>query len=530
MKKETTNKEAPMRDRVKNIMRILERHDIIRGLNPEKLRHILEDLGPTFVKLGQIMSMRPDMIPQEYCDELTLLRTDVKHMPFDEVLEVLESEWDESWESVFESIDEKPLGSASIAQVHKATLKDGTSVVIKVQRPGIFEKMAQDVKLLHKAAGILKIISRTGRVIDLHNVVDEMWTVARQELDFLIEANHIKEFTEINADIKYIAFPKVEWALTTPRVLVMEHIEGIGLDDTDMLEEKGYDIREIGEKIAENFAKQVLDDGFFHADPHPGNVRIRDGKIVWIDLGMTGRLSGRDRELIRSAVLAIVEKDIDVLKEVVLSIGIIRQKIDHSKLHSDIEAMVSKYGVLELGSIDIGQTMMDFMNVAESNGIGLPSGVSMLGRGILTIEGVLSKIDPDINFVQIVTQHMTGALWRDFDFVRELQRGGRAMYSFGKKAIDIPGQISGILKTAAKGQTKLNVEIVGPQALRFGRIADRIIICLLAASIIIGSSLICTADISPKVLGIPWISAAGFALAAIMSGWLMILIMKNRRP
>ena len=239
---EKANKKSTAKARLREIIGVLGRYELVRGLSPQKLRRILEDLGPTFVKLGQIMSMRPDMIPIEYCEELELLRTDVRPMAYDELLDVLKGEFGEGWHNIFVSVDPTPIGSASIAQVHKAVLKDGGEMAIKVQRPGIFETMLQDIRLLHKASGMFRIISRAGKVIDLNAVIDEMWAVAQQELDFIKEAEHIKEFTDANVGVEYIAFPKVEWALTTAKVLVMEYVEGIPINDTDTLIREGYDL------------------------------------------------------------------------------------------------------------------------------------------------------------------------------------------------------------------------------------------------------------------------------------------------
>ncbi len=516
--------------RFKDILNVLRRYDLIKGITPEKLRKILEDLGPTFIKLGQIMSMRPDMIPSEYCDELVKLRTEVKPMPFAAVLTVLEAELGDAPDKHFSHIDEEPYGSASIAQVHRARLKNGKDVVIKVQRPGIYEMMAMDVKLLRKASGIIKIIGHTGGVIDLHSVIGEMWTVAQQEMDFLLEASHIREFAECNADIAYIAFPEVEAELTTHKVLVMELIDGIQIDDAQALKDNGYDAQEISEKLAANFVKQVVEDGFFHADPHPGNIRIRDGKIVWIDLGMVGRLSARHRQLFKDAVVAAVENDVYTLKDTLLLLGHCRGEINHNRLYADVADMLGKYASMDLGSLDAGQFITELLRLAQTHGIMLPSGIAMLARGIMTIEGVLSKINPETNFLQIVGSHMSGSIFNGTDIKRELRHAGRAIYTFSKRAADIPGQMTDILKMASRGQAKLNVEFVGSEGHlnRLDRIVNRIIVCILSAAIVVGSSILCTTNMTPKVLGIPLIGVLGYAASFVMTVWLIVRILKNR--
>ncbi|MDD3411317.1 MAG: AarF/UbiB family protein, partial [Eubacteriales bacterium] len=260
--------------RLKEILSILSRHNVIAGVTPEKLCAILQDLGPTFVKLGQILSMRPDMIPARYCEALQKLRADVNPMPMDEVRRVVEGSLGMELHKAFPRFDEKPLGSASIAQVHRAELPDGSAVVVKVQREGIHDVMKSDIALLRKATGLMKLTG-TGETIDLNMVLDEMWVVSQEEMNFITEAKNGEEFARLNADVTYVACPKVYRELSSQQVLVMECIDGYAITDRDALTAQGYDMKEIGEKLCVNYMKQILDDGFFHADPHPGNLRVR---------------------------------------------------------------------------------------------------------------------------------------------------------------------------------------------------------------------------------------------------------------
>jgi len=310
MHKATSDKSKSTNTRLWEMIAVLKRHGVIHGVSPDKLILILEDLGPTFVKFGQVMSMRSDLLPKEYTDVLVKLRTDVKPISFEEVLGVVEAEYNCRASEVFKEISQSYLGSASIAQVHKAVLHNGQTVVIKVQRPGIYQMMERDVQLLKKAISLIKILKISVGNIDFNLIVDEIWAAAQQEMDFILEANYIKEITALNEDIKYIAFPQVEFDLTTPKVLVMEYIDGVQIDELDKLAALGYDINEIGLKLADNYVKQIVDDGLFHADPHPGNIYIREGKIVWLDLGMMGRINSRDRRLLKKTILSIVQQDV----------------------------------------------------------------------------------------------------------------------------------------------------------------------------------------------------------------------------
>ena len=531
MTKEQDNKDQSSGRRLKEIFAVLGRYNLIHGVTPEKLRHILEDLGPTFVKLGQIMSMRPDMLPGEYCKELTHLRTEVKPIAFGDVIRVLEDEYGQPWDQIFRSVEETPLGSASIAQVHGAVRKDGRAVVLKVQRPGIHERMSQDIKLLHKASGVINIISKTGRIVDLNTVLDEMWEVAKQEMDFLAEAEHIRQFTKLNEDVRYVAFPMVEWDLTTSRVLCMEQVDGIPIDDLENLKREGYDLADITQKLAANYVKQVLEDGFFHADPHPGNIRIRDGKIVWMDLGMVGRLSVRDRQLFKKAMLAVVTDDVYELKTAVLLLSRHTGKINHNRLSEDLDDFLTQYGSLELGNVDVGKMILDVIHMAYTNELSMPGSLSMLGRGIVTLEGVISKIDPETSVMGIFSTVLSQSLWEDFNWRRELEREGRMLYGIGKKSLGASANFMEILKLASKGQAKLNIELTGSEEpfAKLSGMVNRLVVCILSAALFIGSSLLCMTGMQPRFLGIPLLGAAGYCTALIMIIWLILGILKRKK-
>ncbi len=532
----TANDAAPAgrpeetQNRLKEILQVLARHDIVKGMTPEKLRNIVEDLGPTFVKLGQIMSMRQDMLPAAYCRELSKLRTEVSPMPFDEVRQVIEEEYDTRLERVFASFDRQPLGAASIAQAHAAVLRDGSPVVVKVQRQGIRDVMARDIQLLRKAARILKAASSAGNALDFGVILNEMWAVAQQEMDFLIEARNAGEFYKLNQDVAYVTCPQIHSQVTTSRVLVMEYIEGFDLDRPDILTDNGYDLEEIGLKLADNYVKQIIDDGFFHADPHPGNLRIREGQIVFLDLGMMGRLSQRDKNLFRQAVRAIAEHNVNALKDVLLTLGVHNGRINHTRLYGDIEDLLTQYGSMGLADMDLGRMLEEFLGLANSHGISMPR-VTMLTRGMLTIQGVLASLAPELNLVQIMANRMLGEAARDFDLLAELKDGGKTLAASGRKAVALPAQLSDLLGMTIKGQTKVNLELTGsdePLA-QVDRMVNKLVLALLSAALLVGSSLICTTDMKPKLLGIPMLGAFGFFIALILMGYLLVDTFRKKR-
>lgn len=504
-------------ERLKEITAVLKKHSITRGVSPEKLRLILEDLGPTYIKLGQLMSLRSDILPKRYCDELMKLCSDVPPMPFSEVIEVLEESMGCPWQAEFKEIQERPLGSASIAQVHRATLKTGEEVVVKVQRKGIYETMARDIGLMHKAVRLMPPVSIKGAV-DLNMVLSELWTVTQEEMNFLTEAANISEFAKKNKGVAFVKTPILYREYTTTHVLVMEYIDGIAINDKEKLLQNGYDLNEIGSKFVDNFIKQVIEDGFFHADPHPGNVRIRGGKIVWIDMGMMGRLTERDRELISQAVEGVALNDIGKIQDAVLALGEFKGKPDHSKLYQDIQDLMEKYGTADIGNIDLAEVMVDLMEVMKENKIMMPHGLTMLARGLTHVEGVLADISPEINMMEIASARVKSQMFEEMDWKKELKNSGKTLYRSLRKAIDIPTLLADILQGQMKGQTKVNPDLHAGEDVSnlLRRVTRNIVMGLWVMALLISSSIICTTDMKPKFLGIPALGAFGYFIAVII--------------
>lgn len=530
--KERENRENKARFR--EIREVLAKNKITRGVSPEKLRTILEELGPTYIKLGQIMSLHSDILPKRYCDELMKLNSEVAPMPFETVEEVINHSYRQDWHEVFASIDPKPLGSASIAQVHKAVLKTGEDVVVKVQRKGIYDVMARDISLLHRLVHLMPPVGDLKNLVDLNMVLDELWQVAQEEMDFLKEAANMEEFARNNRDIVYVACPKLYHEYTTSRVLVMEYIDGVPVNDREALEEGGYDLDEIGTKYVNNFIRQVMDDGFFHADPHPGNVKVSGGKIVWIDMGMMGRLSEKDRRVMVRGVQGIALHDVSMVENAVLEIGEFRGKPDREKLWSDLKQFLEDYGGASMGGIDIAQVLADLMEIMKENGISLPHGVTMLCRGLAHVEGVLAQISPDINMFQIAVTRFSEDSLRNLDWKKELEKNGRLLYRSARKGAEIPSLTADTLHEFLSGRSRVNI-VLGAQdeftIIAYALIRNLVIgICI--AAVLMASSIICTTNMQPQVMGIPLLGAAGFVFALAASMFLVIrnIYYRYRKP
>ena len=503
------------RERLGEITAVLRKHHITRGVTPEKLRAILEELGPTYVKLGQIMSLHSDVLPQRYCDELMKLTSEVTPMPFETVEEVINRSYREDWHNIFSSIERETLGSASIAQVHRAKLLDGTDVIVKVERKGIYDIMARDIGLLKRAVNLLPPVGGFKNVVDLEMVLDELWATAQEEMDFLKEAANMEEFARNNQGIRYIRCPKLYHEYTTSRVLVMEYIGGCPVDDRASLQAEGYDLGEIGRKLVNNYVKQVMDDGFFHADPHPGNVKVMDGKIVWIDMGMMGRLTNRDRNLMARAVRAIAVGDIAVLEATILELGDIQGKIDSGKLYGELRDLMDRYGNASMGSIDAVEFFKDTMEIMKNNSIKLPHGMTMLVRGLTQMQGVLLNISPDINMAEIAAGRLKEEMLQNFDLRTEAGKAGRRVYKAVGRSLDIPPLIKIALEEYLKGQARVHMELDATKEFShlMRRLVRNVVMGLWVMALLISSSIICTTEMKPQLLGIPALGFFGYVLA-----------------
>ena len=512
------------RQRLLEIMEVMRRHEIVKGITPEKLCAIIEELGPTFIKLGQILSMRSDILPAAYCDALKKLRSSVAPMPYEQIAAIVEKSYGRPLEEVFASFDHAALGSASIAQAHAAVLQTGEPVVVKVQRPHIYAQMERDITLLRRASKLLNLSELLGSVIDVDILLDEFWETAKQEMDFINEAAFMQRFAKLNGEVRYIAQPSVHRELTTSRVLVMEYIGGCEIDDLECLEENGYDRREIAAKLADHYMKQIIDDGFFHADPHPGNLRVRDGKIVWLDFGMMGQLGDREQSLIRRAFAAMAAENITELTDVILTLGVHDGQVDYHRLYDDMEKLMGAYMTKSLSQINLGEAVQDIFTVAHRHHISMPKGISMLARGLVSAESTVAMLDPDANIITTAIRHMgSGGFpgWRDAG--EKGQRWVKEAASLLAQSARIPAELSSALHQINKGRLKVNLEVMDsfqPLSL-IDKMVNKLIVCIVAAALLIGSSLICTTEMTPRIFGIPALGFMGYIAAVLLGVWML---------
>ncbi|AEB07261.1 ABC-1 domain-containing protein [Coriobacterium glomerans PW2] len=510
------------RRRIAEIFRLARKYEIWKDLTPVRLRCLLEELGPMFVKMGQILANRSEILPQRFCDELAHLRTEVEPVPFAVVRDCLEFEYRRPLREVFASIEEQPLGSASLAQVHRARLTSGEDVAVKVQRPGAQQVMAQDIDIMRSLARRISRFVKTEQFIDLRDVVEELWDSFREETNFLAEARNLDEFYALHEDVPDVSCPRSHLSYCTEHIVVMDYIDGISIADPAAIARTGARLSDIGDAIVEDYAKQVLDDGFFHADPHAGNIIYKDGVIFFIDLGMVGRMSFHDRTAVRDICAAVGRSDVPALKDAFMRIAVARgdtAQIDHAAFLADLDCIVQDFGSMELKNLDIGRFLGSLINLARRYDVELPSVMTLYARGMVTLEGLLSEYMPEVNMIKIISEHI----------MRE-QAGFAGIEHAADDLFDAIGRaLTGHLQSAeytglaarmlTRGQLRINTRLMGSEEVfrRLGGIIDRLSMSIVIAGLFIGSSVVYYAKIEPVIFGIPVIGFLGYASALLLA-------------
>lgn len=519
--------------RLWQIARIANQFDVIHGLTPIKMRLMLEALGPTFVKVGQILSMRSEILPQAFCDELAKLRADADPMPYQTVLETLSSEYGRPIGEIFEHIDPTPLGSASLAQVHRATLLTGEDVAVKVQRPGVRETMAQDVSIMRSIARLATRVMPSAQVVDLGGVVEELWDTFESETDFLVEARNLAEFKRFCQPYVYMDCPKPYMDLCTEHVVVMDYVEGISVSHPEQLIAAGYDLKEIGTKLVDNYATQVLDDGFFHADPHPGNIIIAGGQIVLIDLGMTGRLNAKTRSVLKQMIFAVAKQDSPALADGLLRFaGTESDAADYPALLADLDTIVAEYGTVDLKDLDLASFVTALTQLAQRHGIEVPSTVTTVARALVTLEGLLDEFIPDVNMIEIISEHIATSKPLDRAAADEVKSLGVEAHAALHGLLGALSETKVAARMLTRGQLRVNMELAGAEEpmRMLSEMVNRLTMALIVVGLYVGSSIVYFAGVPPIVFGIPVVGFMGYVVAFVLSAWIVFdIYFKGRR-
>lgn len=502
-------------------------------LNNEKksavnLRKAFEELGPTFIKIGQILSTRPDLLPPPYINELSKLQDDVPPEKFEDIEKVFFDEFNKTTDEVFLHFDKIPQASASVAQVHAAVLKDDSKVIVKIQRPDINKKMHTDISILTKILSLTKA-RFADALIDPKEALEEILDSTESELDFNNEASNIKKFRKLNEDVAFVYAPYVYTDLSSAKVLTMEKIDGFKINDMTKLKEGGYDLNDLGKKFALSFFKQVFKDGFFHGDPHPGNIMIRGGKICYIDFGIMGSFNSTLKEALNDAIIAVSRKDPDKLISVIMSIGIKKGYINRNKLYDEIDYLFDSYLSTSLKNIKMSTLLQEIFDCAKRNNVFLPKDFTLLMRSLVIVEGVVAKISPEIKILDVLIPYVKST--SKFSFLKDIKSDDILLESlnFIKDVRRLPGKITELSNSILNGRAKFQLQVsnLNRSVNIVNKAVNRLVFALIIASMIIGSSLILNTNVGPKIYNISIIGIVGYGIAAVMGFWLLISIIKS---
>jgi ubiquinone biosynthesis protein len=501
----------------------------------ERIRLVLEQLGPTYVKLGQIASTRPDLLPPEIIDELEKLQDAVPAFSFTEVRSVLQEELGGTLEKIFQHFEPEPIAAASIGQVHQAVLKTGTTVAVKIQRPSIAIDIQTDLEILYELSNLAERRFHWAKSYQLMDMIDEFSKSLRSELDYTSEARNAEKISTQFTNNPMIYVPKIYWDYSTQKVLTAEYIEGIKISKKEDLKQQGYNLSLLAERFAKGIFHQIFMEGFFHGDPHPGNVVVLPGEIiVFLDFGMVGRLSSEMKYNLSSLVIGLMRQDADELTKTIFRMGIVPDHVNRIQLREDIEVLKEKYYGIPLSKVSLGEAVSSIFAVALKHKIKIPADLVLVGKALLTMEGIVERLDPRLSILDVAEpfgqkllmerlhpKNLTKTLWQSLSDLSEL-------------FLSFPQHFKELSSVVKRGRLCLEVAIPEMELIlkTQDRISNRLSfsIILLAFSIIMASIIVSLsiAGQSSLLWKIP-IVEIGFGIAMVMFIWLLYAIIRSGR-
>ncbi len=508
------------------------REQVARLSRPERLRLVFEELGPTFIKLGQLLSTRPDLIPADFLDELAKLQDEVPPFSLTEVQAIIKEELGRSPEELFHYFDAEPLAAASIGQVHRARLDNGIEVVVKVQRPGIENIIAVDLEILAHIADLMEQYLEEVQGHRPSSIVHEFARSLSREIDFSIELANVQRFARQFNRHPAVHVPLVYPELSTDRVLVMEYVLGIKSSKVDQLREQGYDLSLIARRGANLVMEQIFVHGFFHADPHPGNIFILpDNVVCFIDFGQMGRLSLKDREDFTDLVLDLVANNERNIVNGVLKVTIQLGEIDRESLGRDLNSLMDMYLYRPLGALEAGKILQDLLDLVTRHKLSFKPGFYQMMKALSTVEGVGLMLDPQLELIELAKPFMRRIRLGRMQPGRLAEEVAITGASYVHLFRDLPDEVRAILYQLRSGRMRLEFEHRGlrPLGAALDRVSNRIAFAIVLAALIVGSSLIVLSDIPPYWHSIPVIGLIGFLVAGIMGFWLLLSIIRHGR-
>lgn len=495
---------------------------------PRRIRLALEELGPTFIKFGQVLSTRPDLIPADVIRELEVLQEHVPPFTNDGMKDVLEKEFELPVTALFQEFHEKPLAAGSLAQVHTAISRSGKPVVVKVRRPGVVQIVERDLDLMMELAQLLERHVPESRVFDPTGLVKYFSRTIKRELNFSREARAMQDFQRLFEEDPRVHIPYVEADLVSDSVIVMEQIDGVGVGDLEGIRAKGLDPRQIAVNGASIFLRQAFEMGRFHGDPHPGNMRIRsDGAIVLLDFGMVGSLDHQRREELVDLFVAVARQDVDSAVRMLLSVGQPSAQIDLTLLRADVRDFLDAYYGVPLEQIDIGRMLNDFLGLMATHGLHCPGELMLLIRACITLEGVGRRLDPMFNMATTLSPFIEKLIRERYHPKRVVERTVNDLQVLLRSAHDLPLHLGRTLQKASQDDLRIQLEHRGLDHLisEFDRSSNRLVIGMITSAMVVSTALIIRAAASDAI----WFAVPVFLGSGLLGLWLIWGILRSGR-
>ena len=509
-----------------------EQREVV-GLDPaRRMRMAFEELGPTFIKLGQLLSTRPDLIPRSFAEEFATLQDRVPAVTFAEIRKQLQQELGGAPETLFARFEPEPLAAASIAQVHLARLQNGEEVAVKIRRPDIVGIVDTDIDILGAMAGWAERHLPAGASYDLSGVVREFARTIRREMDLAREGRTIERFRSNAAGDASLYFPRVYPELTSSGVLTQEYIRGIKVSDLEALRHAGLDCRLIAARGADAFLRQVVDHGLFHGDPHPGNIVILSGNVICLlDYGMVGHLEGKTRQFLFQLLLAVLNKAPDDLIEALDDAGLLADAATKPALRRDLAEFIDSYVDIPLRELQVGRLLSDFVDVITLYRIRLDPDLLLLVKALVGVEGMGRRLDPDFDMMTHIRPFIEAAMREKMapgEVVKDLRSYLQSLFHLSR---NLPRDLKEIVTRINRGTVKIDLEHRGLDRLitELDKSSNRLSSSLIIAALLIGSAIIVTTDKGPKLFGFPFLAFIGYVAAGILGLWLVIAIFRSGR-
>ena len=498
----------------------------------QRLRMAMEELGPTFIKLGQLLSTRPDVLDQEFIEEFSKLQDEVPAVTLDQVKTQIQRELGYPADELFAEFSEQPIAAASIAQVHRGKLRSGEEVVFKVRRPGITRVVETDIDVLMGLAYLIEQHIPTVALYDPVGLVKEFRRSIMREMNFTREGHTVERFASNFADSTTVYIPKIFWDYSGEIVLTMEYVPGIKISQLEKLRAQGYDLKEIAKRGADAFLKQVLDYGLFHADPHPGNIFVLPDQVIcMIDFGMVGRLGQDLKEQLLDLLQALLERDVDRIISQLLYSGELTDTADLKNLRRDLHDFIEDYYDLVLQDIKIGRLFSEFIEILTHHRIHFPPDYMMLAKALVVMEGVGRQLDPNFNMISHMRPYVKRLIVERFSPKNISAQASRIAVAYTSLAKNLPHDIKEFINRLNRNQFKIDLEHRGLEKLvtDLDRSSNRVSFSLVIGSLIVGSSLVMQIDKGPMIFGFPLLGLLGYSIAGLLGLWLAVGILRSGR-